>query len=170
MDAIKVKGSQPGVAKDAIVLIKKLFEVEAVAKAEKLNGENLLALWQEKSRTIIKEIESLWTAKIDSIPAKSLTGKALHYLKNQWSQLTRFLNDPRLPIHNNYLERQIRPFAVGRKAWLFSDTVDGANASATLYTLLNTAKENGLNPYAYLCSVLTGIASGSDLEQLLPFS
>ena len=84
--------------------------------------------------------------------------------------LTRFLENPRLPIHNNFLEQQIRPFAVGRRAWLFADTVDGANASSIFYSLLNTAQLNGLNPQEYLCKVFLEIDSTQDLSSLLPFA
>jgi len=79
-----------------------------------------------------------------------MTGKALTYLHNQWPKLIRYLDDGRLSIDNNRVENAIRPFVIGRRNWLFSDTVRGAQSSANLYSLIETAKANGLAPYAYL--------------------
>ena len=119
---------------------------------------------------LIVEIEELWVANIESIPKESLTGEGLHYLRNQWDCLTRFLKDPKLPLSNNYVEQKVRPFATGRRFWLFADTVEGANASAVLYSLLVTAKNNGFNPYGYLTKVFSEIDWTEDLRQLLPFT
>jgi hypothetical protein len=85
-----------------------------------------------------------------TVPPKSLIGKALGYLENQWPKLIRYLDDGRLRMDTNSVENAIRPFVIGRKAWLFSKSVRGAEASANLYGLIETAKMNGLEPYAYL--------------------
>jgi transposase len=98
-------------------------------------------------------------------------GKALHYLHHEWDKLTRYLEDGRLEIDNNLCENAVRPFVMGRKAWLFSDSVAGVNASANLYSLLETAKAHGLEPYAYLREVFTklpGATTVEDIEALLP--
>ena len=81
---------------------------------------------------------------------KSLLGTAVNYCRQQWPKLIRFLEDGRLEISNNRAERSIKPFVIGRKAWLFSNTPKGAKASAIIYSIVETAKENSLNPYAYL--------------------
>jgi transposase len=167
-DAVKGKKGNSSIAKTAIVLMAELFKIEADIKGKAL--EERLAIRQEKSKPFTEKLGNLWLTNIDSIPAKSLTGKALHYLKNQWPLLCRFLVDPKLPMHNNYLERQIRPLAVGRRAWLFADTMAGAHASSVFYSLLNTAKENGLNPLTYLSDVLVKIDAASDLRTLLPYA
>ena len=167
-DAVKGKKNNTGVAKDAILLIKELFEIEKSIKGK--GADVIQAARTEKSEPVIKAIESLWTSRIGLIPRKSLSGKALHYLKNQWELLTRFLKDPNLPIHNNFVERQVRPLAVGRRAWLFCDTPAGAQASATFYSLLVTAKENGLDPMDYLIRVFSEIDQCDDLTLLLPFA
>lgn len=83
------------------------------------------------------------------------TGKALHYLRSEWSKLNAYLEDSRLEIDNNLAENAIRPFVMGRKNWLFSDSVAGVKSSASLYSLIETAKANGLEPYAYLRRVYT---------------
>jgi transposase len=84
------------------------------------------------------------------VAPKTTLGKALHYLDQQWPRLTRYLEDWRHLIDNNPVENAIRPFTVGRKNCLFSASVPDAKASANLYSLLETAKANSLEPYAYL--------------------
>jgi transposase len=78
---------------------------------------------------------------------KSLVGKAITYSLNQWEKLTAFLKDGRLEIDNNRSERSIKPFVIGRKNWLFANTPRGAKASAAIYSVIETAKENGLLPF-----------------------
>ena len=82
--------------------------------------------------------------------AKSALGKALHYLVEQWTYLVRYLEDGRLELSNNRAERSIKPFVMGRKNWLFANTPGGAESSSVIYSLVETAKENFLNPYQYL--------------------
>ena len=81
---------------------------------------------------------------------KSAMGRAIHYLLEQWPYLTRYLEDGRLELSNNRAERSIKPFVMGRKNWLFANTPAGARASAVIYSLMETAKETGLDPYKYL--------------------
>ena len=97
---------------------------------------------------------------------QSATGKALHYLHNEWSKLIRYLNDGRLEIDNNHAENAIRPFVIGRKNWLFSGGVRGVKASANLYSLIETAKANGLEPYAYLRRVFTELPKANTVEAI----
>ena len=85
---------------------------------------------------------------------KSALGKAIYYLLEQWPYLTRYLEDGRLELSNNRAERSIKPFVMGRKNWLFANTPGGARASAVIYSLIETAKENELDPYRYLLWVL----------------
>ena len=86
---------------------------------------------------------------------KSALGRALYYLREQWPYLIRFLEDGRLEISNNGVERSVKPFVMGRKNWLFANTEGGAHSSAMIYSLIETAKENGLAPYRYFIHVLT---------------
>jgi len=104
---------------------------------------------------------------------KSALGKALHYLLEQWPYLIRYLEDGRLELSNNRAERSIKPFVMGRKNWLFANTPAGAQSSAVIYSLIETAKENKLDPYRYLLWVLEsapGLARNNDswAEALIP--
>nr|WP_246535065.1 transposase [Methylomonas paludis] len=103
----------------------------------------------------------------------SLLGKALHYLSSQWPKLTRFVENGDWPINNNLCENAIRPFVVGRRNWLFCDTVAGAHASANLYSLIETCKANSIDPYTYLVDLFKKIPlakNAEDFEVLLPWN
>ena len=95
---------------------------------------------------------------------KSALGRAIHYLLEQWPYLTRYLEDGRLELSNNRAERSIKPFVMGRKNWLFANTPGGAQASAVIYSLIETAKENGLDPYRYLLWVLQNAPQLSETD------
>jgi hypothetical protein len=114
------------------------------------NPELIKALRAEKSRPILGKLKALLDARIATTPPKSLLGRAISYALKQWDRLVVYLEDGRLRPDNNLAENAIRPFAVGRKNWLFSGHPRGADASATLYSLIETAKANGLEPYRYL--------------------
>ena len=104
---------------------------------------------------------------------KSALGRAIHYLLEQWPYLTRYLEDGRLELSNNRAERSMKPFVIGRKNWLFANTPGGAQASAVIYSLMETAKGNGLDPYQYLLWILRNAPQLSETgkawaEKLLP--
>jgi transposase len=106
---------------------------------------------------------------------KSALGQAVKYCRNQWERLEAFLKDGRLEIDNNRSERSIKPFVIGRKNWLFANTAKGAKSSAIIYSIVETAKENGLNPLHYLTYLFEklpniDIKDLSKLDQLLPWS
>ena len=116
-------------------------------------------------------------AWLDDIAPKVLPdskiGDAVSYTLNQWEYLARYTEDGRMPIDNNLLERDIRIFATGRKSWLFSDTVDGATASAVVYSMMLTCRACGIEPLAYLRHVLTELPQRddeADITDLLPFN
>jgi transposase len=88
------------------------------------------------------------------VSKQSALGQAIHYSLNQWAKLSRYIEDSRLNIDNNRAERAVKPFVIGRKNWLFSQTANGAHASATLYSIVETAKVNGLIPFDYICACL----------------
>ena len=115
----------------------------------------------------------LWLDKTKPrVLATGKLGEALAYVHNHWQGLTRFCDDGRLAIDNNAVENAIRPFCVGRRNWLFSDSVAGAHTSANLYSLIRTAKANGLEPYAYLRHAFTELPKADsieDFEALLPY-
>lgn len=169
-DAIKAaKGAN--LAKRFIALIKKLYLVEDEVRG--MQPEDILKIRAEKSTVIIAEIKKLLKENLHLIPPKSLTGKALHYLNNEWQYLVEYLEDGRVHIDNNFIENKIRPFAIGRKRWLFSDSVDGAKASAILYSLVETAKANNVEPYKYLRHIFEKLPLAQrlpDFEALLPWN
>ena len=104
------------------------------------------------------------------MPPKSAIGQAIAYSLKQWPKLTRYVEDGSLAIDNNRAERAIKPFVIGRKNWLFSNTARGAQASAILYRLIETAKANGLTPFDYLQTLLEELPKQTnDLGALLPW-
>ncbi|SEL08442.1 IS66 C-terminal element, partial [Colwellia chukchiensis] len=97
--------------------------------------------------------------------------KAITYCKNQWYKLIRYIDDGNLSIDNNRAERAVKPFVIGRKNWLFSKTANGANASAMLYSIIETAKANGLTPFDYVAYCLEQLSDQNvDVEALLPWN
>jgi transposase len=107
------------------------------------------------------------------IPPQSTLGKAMGYAQTYWSQLTGYLEAGHLPIDNNVCENAIRPFVIGRKAWLFSDTPAGANASAIIYSLAQSAKANHQEPYEWLRYVIAKLPTcntADDYEALMPWN
>eukprot|EP00697_Spironema_sp_BW2_P013871 gnl/Spiro4/4165_TR2081_c0_g2_i1.p2 gnl/Spiro4/4165_TR2081_c0_g2~~gnl/Spiro4/4165_TR2081_c0_g2_i1.p2 ORF type:complete len:183 (-),score=7.74 gnl/Spiro4/4165_TR2081_c0_g2_i1:1542-2090(-) len=102
---------------------------------------------------------------------KSATGKDITYRLNQWDKLIGFTKDGRLEIDNNHSDRAIKPFVIGRKNWLFANTARGAKASATIYSVMETAKENGLNLFQFeQLPQLTDLSDPEALDKLLPWS
>jgi transposase len=123
----------------------------------------------------VPQLESLfeWATRLqqDTMPSGKL-GDALGYLVKQWPKLCRYVDDGRLAMDTNLAENAVRPFALGRKNWLYADTVKGAKASAALYSIVSTARANGLEPYAYLKHLFTELPKAQtveDFEALLPF-
>ena len=102
---------------------------------------------------MLARIEAMLLQHLHRVVPGSLLGKALHYLSAQWPKLIRYVENGAWPIDNNLCENAIRPFVIGRRNWLFADTVAGANASANLYSLIETCKANRIDPYAYLVSL-----------------
>ena len=165
---VQPKG-KTGKADWALNQIRKLYGVEKQAKA--LEPDARHALREQKSRPLIDQLRTWLDKSLVQVLPKSALGKALHYLSNQWPRLTRFLDDGLIPLDNNPAENAIRPFVVGRKNWLFSHTPSGAQASAAIYSLIETAKANGLSPYEYLQYVFETLPtlSENDLNTLLPW-
>jgi len=170
-DAVKAQGKEkPGSnAYRGLALIKKLYRVEK--QARKLKPDARHTHRQRHARPVLDELRSWLDETLVQVPPQSATGKALNYLHNEWDKLIRYLDDGRLEIDNNGAENAIRPFVVGRKNWLFSASIKGVNASANLYSLIETAKANGLEPYAYLRHLfaeLPKVETVAAIEALLP--
>jgi transposase len=130
---------------------------------------------EARSRPILDGFRVWLEAHVGKVLPKSALGGAIRYCLNQWTKLTAFLLDGRLEIDNNRSERSIKPFVIGRKNWLFSNTPRGAKASATIYSIVETAKENGLDPQAYLTYLFeqlpnSDVKDSKALDLLLPWS
>jgi len=166
MEAVKAQGrhKKRGKAHRGLTWIQKLYRIEK--QARQLSPEDRHQLRQQQAKPILDEIRTWLDQVLPQVPPTSATGKALHYLHNEWSKLVRYLDDGRLQIDNNAAENAIRPFVLGRKNWLFSDSVHGVKASANLYSLIETAKANRLEPYAYLRFLFTELPKAQSVEQI----
>ena len=155
----------------AIGKIRKLYAIES--RIEGLSAAQKTEQRQQLSKPVLDDLKSWLEKNISRVPRDSLTWTAINYTLNQWELLIGYCEDGRLNISNALAENAIRPFAVGRRNWLFSDTPRGARASATCYSLIETAKANNLEPYNYLLKVLQSIAAADTLEKieaLLPWN
>lgn len=164
----KVKASKADVA---ISIIRKLYLIEK--KIQHLEPTEKQRLRQELSIPVLDSFKQWLDKNASKLVKKSHTRTAIDYALNQWGALTGYCDDGHLNISNVLAENAIRPFAVGRKAWLFADTTRGANASATCYSLIETAKANNLEPYAYILHILNHIGAADTLERieaLLPWN
>jgi transposase len=165
------KTARIGKADVAINYIAKLYAIEKQAKDT--SSEARRQLRQDKSVPILKALREWLDKTLHSTLPKGLLGTALGYLNKNWEKLIRYTEDGDVNIDNNLAENAIRPFVIGRKNWLFSATPRGAHASAAIYSLIETAKANGLEPYAYLREVfakLPRISSDAELQALLPWN
>ena len=162
-----------GIAHSMVALIAKLYEIERKLKSEKKSIDEIYQCRQKKSKPIIEKIEvALQDASTKVLP-KSPIGQAIIYALNQWPKLIKYIEDGRCDIDNNRSERAIKPFVMGRKNWLFSQSMKGIEASQIIYSLIETAKAHKLEPYNYMRYVLEKIsyaAELSDFEKLLPYN
>lgn len=151
-DAEKGRGKvkKPGSVEVALSYIKRLYALEKEAKRREITGHQLLDLRREKAKPLVADFLKWLSKKNMQVPPKSLLGTAVSYTLNQWPRLMEYLDHAELTLDNNLAENAIRPFVIGRKNWLFAGTVEGAQASAGLYSLIETAKACGLEPYHYL--------------------
>ena len=155
----------------AVSLIAKLYAIEKSIKDTDEKTRH-----QTRQQYAIPQLQKIrtWLDKIlHSTLPKGLLGKALSYLNKNWEKLTVYTQDGRLSIDNNPAENGIRPFVIGRKNWLFSASVNGAKASAALYSLIETAKANQLEPYQYLRHIFSEIPKATSpdrIEALLPWN
>jgi len=155
-------------AERGLVYINLLFAYEY--EFRDLSPEERLKKRLEYSKPVSDDFFD-WVGTVRALP-KSLLGEAVHYALSQRKYLENVYLDGRLELSNNAAERAIKPFVQGRKQWLFSNTPNGAESSSIYYTIIETAKENNLNPYEYLKYLLEKLpgAKTSDMEALLPWS
>lgn len=155
----------------ALSFINKLYVIERQIKS--LSVEEIYEARQQQSVPVLNKLRNWLDTNRPGVDKDGLTGKAMTYLHNQWGKLEVYSTDGRLRLSNILAENAIRPFAIGRRAWLFADTPAGANASAIHYSLIETAKIHGLEPYAYLNAVFKALPYADTVEKiedLLPWN
>ena len=164
----QVKGKS-GKADIALGMIQKLYLIEAQIKHK--SPEERHQRRQEKAKPLLTQYKAWLDQSALHVPPKPILGKALSYNLRQWPKLVRYIDDGHLNIDNNRAERAIKPFVIGRKNWMFSNTGNGAHASAVLYSLVETAKANGLIPFDYLRYLLDELSSNpQNIDYLLPWN
>lgn len=142
----------------------RLFQLEE--SLAELTPEERYAKRLELEKPVLDALLAWANDAVPKTAPKSALGRALHYLLEQWPYLVRYLEDGRLELSNNRAERSIKPFVMGRKNWLFANTPAGAQSSAVIYSLIETAKENKLDPYKYLLWVLQNAPELSKIDEL----
>jgi transposase len=157
-------------AKEALDRIGRLFDIERAAHG--LPPDMRRRIRQSRAVPLIEELTGFLDATLRKLSGKSELAGAIRYARSRWKALTRYLTDGRLEISNNAAERAIRPLALGRKNWIFAGSDSGGERAAAIYTLIETAKLNGLDPEAYLRDVLGRIADHpiNRIAELLPWN
>ena len=165
-EAHALNGSQ--IAGQAVAMIAKLYEIERQAK--QLKPEDRRQVRQLQSRPVAEALHAWLTAQRQLLVKTDATAKAIDYALSNWTALTQFLDDGAVPIDNNAAENAIRPLAVGRKNWLFVGSQLAGERAAVLMSLIESAKLNGHDPWAYLKDVFERLPTlkNRDLAQLLP--
>lgn len=171
VDAAKLQGNaKHGRAHQALASIAQLYAIEKQHRNASIEVRTHAR--QTQSRAVLERLRTWLDEALPATPPKTALGQALAYLHQYWPRLIRYIERGDLPIDNNPAENAIRPFVVGRKAWLFADTPAGAHASALIYSLVETAKANGLEPYTWLRHVLQHLPNATTVEHyeaLLPW-
>lgn len=174
-EARKASPNADSHAKSALEFIRQLYLIERGMNESKTTVTPELRLQQrtERSAPVTQQFHAWLEALAPSVLPQSPLGKAMHYALGQWQKLTVFLQHAIVPLDNNRCENAIRPFVIGRKGWMFADTVKGATASANLYSLVESAKANGVEPHAYLTHVFERLPHAKTVEEfeaLLPWA
>ena len=173
--ALSAKAKKGATAKCTVARSKidALYRIERQMDKLGLDDDQRYAYRQEHAIPKLDELKA-WLEKNSTKVAKdTLTHKAITYTLNQWENLIAYCDHGQLYISNVLVENAIRPFVVGRKGWLFADTPRGASASAVYYTLIETAKANGIDPFKYilhLCKHIATVQTVEDIEALLPWN
>ena len=156
------------IAEWALQQFARVYEIERDVQA--LPAPQRLEIRQHCSRPVLDALHEWMVLQRQQVAGNSATAKALDYSLNRWAALTRFLDDGQLPVDNNWIENRIRPIALGRNNWLFAGSLRAGQRAAAVMSLIQSARMNGLDPYAYLRDVLTRLPThkASQIEELLP--
>jgi transposase len=164
------KAPPGGLADEALSMIRKIFAIERKLRAQELSDDEFLKTRRELVEPVLKELKNWLNEHISGVAPKTYLAEAMNYTLNEWDHLIRYLDHPWLHPDNNIPENAIRPFVIGRKNWMFSITPIGAHASATLYSFVESAKANGLEPYKYFTYLIKVLPTTpqEQLRNLLP--
>jgi transposase len=171
-EIIKVSKT-PGKAVVAVHYIRQLYAIEKEARENYCSSRERQMLRQQRAKPLLDEFKSWLDETQHQVPPQSHIGKAVAYALNQWSLLIKYIDHGEVEIDNNRIENAIRPFALGRKNWLFMGSERGAEAGAIIYSLLATCKANLIEPYAYLKYVLDQLPrykTDEERKKLLPYA
>lgn len=159
---------QSHIAGEALEIFGQLYGVER--ESAQLDAEQRLQIRQAKARPIADALHAWLTAQRRRVPEGSAIAKAIDYSLNRWAALTRYLVDAKVPIDNNWVENRIRPVALGRNNWLFAGSLRAGQRAAAIMSLIQSAKLNGHDPYAYLRDVLERLPThpARRIDELLP--
>lgn len=160
--------SQSQIAEFALQQFARVYDIEREVK--ELSGQQRQTVRQQQTRPILDALHEWMTLQRRQVPDGSATAKALDYSLRRWVALTRFAHDGQLPVDNNWIENQIRPIAIGRNNWLFAGSLRAGQRAAAVMSLIQSARMNGHDPYAYLKDVLTRLPThkASRIDELLP--
>jgi len=164
---------QPHLAEEGMKHIRKLYRLESELRSQNLDDETFLRERKLKAEPILDEFKQWLIKHSEEVPPSLLLGKAIAYTLSQWDKMIKYLESPYLTPDNNACENAIRPFVLGRKNWLFCKSPAGAESSCGIYSLIETAKQNGLIPQQYLTTLFEKAplaVSQEDWEQLLPWN
>lgn len=167
----KISHAKEGVAHDVLKFITLLSKIEEDIKY--LSNADKFNIRLERAKPVLDEMYDYLIAVHPRVLPKSPLGQAVSYTLNQWPKLITYLQDGRLENNNNRSERAIKPFAIGRKGWLFADSVVGAEAAATIFSMVETCKHHGIEAYDWFRYVFQQIPlckSDEAIEALLPFN
>jgi transposase len=162
---------RPGSAEVALGYIAELYKIEKAARAADLLPSEIQEFRMHRAKPVLEEFKAWLEKRKDETSPKGFLGKAINYTLSRWPRLVRYLENGHITPDNNAAENAIRPFVVGRKNWLFAGSPNGADAAATLYSLIETAKVCRLDPYQYLRFLFEQIPyanSEADYAALIP--
>ena len=170
-DIVKITKGKNGISNQAVEMMKGLYNIEK--KISDLDPIQKQAVREKEAKPVLDKLYKLLLESQPRAPPKGMLSQAINYSINQWDKLTAYLQDGRIRIDNNDAERSIRPFAIGRKNWMFFNKENGAIAGCVIFSIIETCKASGINTFDYLKYILENIHKAENdeqLRQMLPYN